>query len=194
MTFLATAIFLKPDEIAPYINGLKWTTWRPKFLTVHNTGVPTLKTWMDPAHTARQRIEGQRHYERDILRWHSGPHVFMAPDGAWILCDPTQDGVSVSCWNHQTFAIEMIGDYEIESFSDGLGAKVRDNTVILAAALHNKLGWDPADYEIGVKGLHFHKECLRDKHRCPGKNVDKGDVIARIVAEMARQKGVDHVA
>lgn len=188
MTFLATPKFYKPDQIPAFVNGLKWTSWKPSFIVLHNTAVPTLKGWLDPAHTAQQRIEGQRHYERDILHWHSGVHFFCAPDGVWNLCDPTQDGVHCSCWNHQSIGIEMIGDYSVEAFNIGPGAKVRDNAVTLIAALCNKFGWTPDPLVQGEKGLHFHKMCARDHHDCPGKNVDRGDVVQRIVAEMARQK------
>jgi hypothetical protein len=185
MSFLAEPKSYTPDEFTVFVEGLAWSGWRPNFVTLHNTAVPTLATWLDSAYAAQQRIEGQKHYERDILHWHSGVHLFVAPNLIWNLCDLREEGVSVSCWNHLTLGIEMIGDYATESFDTGAGAQVRDNAVVAMAILHRKLGLRPDGYEIGVRGLHFHKECSRDQHDCPGKNVVKADVVARVLAKMA---------
>jgi hypothetical protein len=123
-------------------------------------------------------------YERDILHWHSGVHLFVAPNLIWNLCELTEPGVSVSCWNHLTLGIEMIGDYASESFDAGPGAEVRDNAIAAMAILHRKLGLRPDQYQKGVRGLHFHKECSQDHHDCPGRNVVKADVVARVLTKM----------
>lgn len=184
MTFLAEPAGYTPAQFAIFVEGLEWNGWRPKFVTLHNTGIPTLSAWLDSSHAAKQRIDGQRHYERDILHWHSGVHLFVAPNLIWNLCDLTQEGVSVSCWNHLTLGIEMIGDYATERFDAGPGAQVRDNAVVAMAILHRKLGLRPDQYRMGVRGLHFHKECSRDHHDCPGRNVVKADVVVRVLAKM----------
>jgi N-acetylmuramoyl-L-alanine amidase len=179
---------------------LDGTGWQPKFVTLHNTGISTLAPWLDSGHAAQQRIEGQEHYERDILQLHSGVHLFVASNLIWNLCDLTQEGVSVSCWNHLTLGIEMIGDYATERFDAGPGAQVRDNAVTAMAILHHKLGLRPDQYQMGVRGLHFHRECSRDHHDCPGRNVVKADVVARVLAKMAAlsraavSSGADHPA
>ncbi len=185
MRFLAEPKGYTPGEFAGFVEGLEWNDWRPKFVTLHNTGVPTLVEWLDPNHAAKQRIEGQKHYERDILHWHSGVHPFVAPNLIWNLCDLTKDGVSVSCWNHLTLDIEMISDYATEEFDSGARAQVRDNAVAAMAILHRRLGLRPDRYRLGLGGLHFHKECGRDHHDCPGRNVVKADVVARLLKEMA---------
>ena len=184
MTFLAEPRSYMPAEFAGFVETLAWQDWRPRFVTLHNTGVPSLATWLGSSHPARQRIVAQKHYERDILHWHSGVHLFVAQDLIWNLCDLTQVGVSVSCWNHLTLGVEMIGDYATESFDEGPGAQVRDNMVAALAALHRKLELRPDGFKLGVRGLHFHKECRRDHHDCPGRNVVKADVVARVLAQM----------
>ena len=66
----------------------------------------------------------------------------------------------------------MVGDYETEPFGDA----VRGNAVRALAALHSLVGLDP-------NSLRLHKEDKRTTHRdCPGKNVVKADVIARVRA------------
>jgi hypothetical protein len=184
MSFLAAPKGYTPEQFAAFVASLEWNAWRPRFVTLHNTCVPTLAEWLDSSHAANQRTAGQKHYERDILHWHSGVHLFVAPNLIWNLCDLTEEGVSVSCWNHLTLGIEMIGDYASERFDAGPGAQVRDNAVAAMAILHRRLGLRPDAYVIGVRGLHFHKECSRDHHDCPGRNVVKADVVARVLAKM----------
>lgn len=72
----------------------------------------------------------------------------------------------------------MVGDYGAESFDSGDGAKVRDNAVAALAALHRAL-------KISPDTLHFHKQCARDHHDCPGRNVSQPDMIARVKAALA---------
>ena len=55
------------------------------------------------------------------------------------------------------------------------------NTVFALATLHTALSLDPEE-------LRFHKEDKKTTHDCPGANVDKDDMIARIEAAM----GGDH--
>ena len=119
------------------------------------------------------------------MGWHAGPHLVVCPDYVWALCDLTQPGVSASCWNSETFGIEMVGNYEVggDVFESGEGARVRDNAAAVIAALADGFLWgDLANYESGVRGLHFHRECVRDHHACPGSRVSKADMLSRIAA------------
>ena len=75
----------------------------------------------------------------------------------------------------------MVGDYEKEEFTDPL----RDNALSALATLHSALGLDPSL-------LKLHKEDPRTTHICPGKNVDKADVIAGISQAMAALTPGDH--
>ena len=186
MSYLATPKHYAPADFLRLVEGLTWKKgWHPKFITLHNTGVPSLKTYLGYGATAKERWGANLDSYYKGLGWHSGVHLVACPDYIWNLCDLELDGISVSCWNHLTIGIEMIGDYATEDFAHSEGAKVRDNAVFAMAALHNKLGWQPDPLVEGVKGLHFHKMCVHDHHPCPGKNVDRSDVVARVKAEMA---------
>jgi len=174
MTFLDKPLGFSGAAFKTYVAGLHWRAWRPKFITLHNTAEPNLAQW---AHGAgedyeRQRICNLNHYYKS-KGWHSGPHIFVSPGRVWIACDLLADGVHASCFNHDSIGVEMVGDYSKEPFDSGPGSVVRDTTVAALAALHHALGIDPAT-------LKFHKECLRDHHDCPGKNVNKADLVARI--------------
>ena len=185
MKFLANPQGFSPEGFKAYVAACRWTTWKPKFIVLHNSGEPNLKQWNHGSGEAyeRQRILNLNHYYK-TLGWHSGPHLFIAPSRIWVACDLVNDGVHASCFNHQSIGVEMVGDYSTEKFDSGDGAKVRDLTIQALAILHHALGIDPAT-------LHFHKECVADHHDCPGKFVDKARMIASIKAAMA-PKGVGH--
>jgi hypothetical protein len=184
MTFLSQPLGFTQAEFKTYVAGLKWRQWKPQFVTLHNSAKPNLKDW---AHSGLgkvaglQRVKNLNHYYQSEEGWHSGPHLFIAPDLIWVACELTADGVHASCYNKVSIGVEMVGDYATEAFDSGDGAKVRDNTVAALAILHQALG-------IGPDTLHFHKECLHDHHDCPGAHVSKPDMIARIKAAKAAPK------
>jgi hypothetical protein len=184
-TFVTPVHYTLP-EFRTMLAGLKLDAWRPKFPTLHNTGAPNLKQWLAYGPTPQERWGASLNRYYQGLGWHAGPHLVVCPDYVWVLCDLAKSGVSVSCWNSETFGIEMVGDYDVgaeDDFSTGEGAKVRDNAVAVLAACAEKFGWgDLAEYQIGVRGLHFHRECANDHHSCPGGQVGKPDMLARVAA------------
>jgi len=175
-------------EFRAYLAGLTFDAWRPKFPTLHNTGVPSLAQWRAMGATPQERWGASLNRYYQGLGWHAGPHLVVCPDYVWLLCDPNQPGVSVSCWNSDTFGIEMVGNYEIggDDFANGDGARVRDNSVEVLAILAQRFGWgDLAEYAPGRRGLHLHRECAHDHHACPGSKVAKSDILARLAAVAA---------
>lgn len=164
-------------ESAAHLATIKWVFWAPKGITLHNTAAPTLKQWAEsgPAHDARIR-NLQHYYERE-LGWHSGPHFFISRNFINWFSNPLLPGVHSRCWNRTHFGIEMVGDYATEPFNEGDGALVRDNAVFWIATLNLRFGFKAED-------ITFHKECKRDHHDCPGRNVVKADVIARVKKQM----------
>lgn len=192
-TFLQHPTHYTLAEFRTMLAALKFGTWRPKFPTLHNTGVPSLAQWLAYGATPQERWGANLNRYYEGMGWHAGPHLVVCPDYIWVLCDLTKSGVSVSCWNSETFGIEMIGNYEVggDDFSTGEGAKVRDNAAAVLALLCQTFQWpDLEDYQIGVRGLHFHRECVRDKHSCPGSKVSKPDMLARIGYMAAAFAGV----
>jgi hypothetical protein len=73
----------------------------------------------------------------------------------------------------------MFGDYDVDEFMTGPGAEVRDNAVHAIAVLYATLGRAP-------ETLRMHHEDPATTHRhCPGKHVDKQDMITRIAKAMS---------
>lgn len=184
-TFLNPPVHFTISQFRAYLSNKTYEAWKPEFPTLHNTGNPSLKQWVAMGATPQERWGGNLNRYYQGLGWHAAPHVVVCPDYVWVLCDITCSGVSVSCWNSETFGIEMVGDYEVggDDFATGLGAKVRDNAAAVIAALREKFGWgDLSQIVIGHRGLHFHHDCAQDHHACPGSKVTKGDMLARIAA------------
>lgn len=187
MSYLNPPKHYTPVEFKAYVDTLSWDKgWRPAFPTLHNTGVPSLKQWLAYGPTVEERWGANLNRYYAGLGWHAGPHLVCCPDYIWVLCDPEQDGVSVSCWNRLTFGIEMVGDYRDggDDPTTGDGAKVIANAVFALAALSRKLGWSIGTIVKGVGGLHFHRECARDGHPCPGNRVDKADILSRVLVQL----------
>ncbi len=184
MTFLADPLALPIDEFRAYVAKKRWARWKPEFIVLHNTAEPSLAQWTHfglGKSAAVQRARNLNHYYASCEGWHSGPHLFVAPDLIIVACDLESDGVHASCYNRLSIGVEMVGDYGSEPFNEGDGAKVRDNAVAALAILHDALRIDP-------ETLHFHRQCLRDAHQCPGKNVSQGDMIARVKTQLAKER------
>lgn len=165
------------QESIDYLGTLRWTSWTPQGITLHNTAAPTLAQWAEsgPSHDAR--IRNLESYYENELGWHAGPHWFISRTRINWFSNPLLPGVHSRCWNHTRFGIEMVGDFGSEQFNSGDGAMVRDLALAWVAVLNKRFSFDPA-------AIVFHKECKLDNHDCPGHNVSKPDVITRVRAFM----------
>jgi hypothetical protein len=148
-----------------------------------------------------QRLKNLESYYRLGQKWSAGPHWFVSSD-MWLMGTPsTQRGVHTPSWNACSLGVEMAGDFD----SDAFDTATRDNVVYLLAVLHSALGLQAAPFELGSRGLHFHKEDKATTHKhCPGAHVDKADLVRRIgdqivalhagdCAHCAAEKGAVHV-
>lgn len=171
-----------------HVESLPHLPW-VKVLYLHNTGSPTLAQWTDGGVSEVQRLFNLEHYYEVTEHWHAGPHGFISPTHICGFSDPTKPGVHCSCANSYSLGFEMVGDFSAEAFDSGPGAQVRDNAVFALAVWYRKLGLRPDGYQYGIRGLHLHKDCIRDHHSCPGKNVNRDDMVRRILAKMGVSSG-----
>ena len=160
-----------PDEFDTYCHGLQWTAWRPSFVVVHNTAIPSLA--QRPKGFTKTHILNLERFYRDEQRWKAGPHLFIDDRQLWVFTPLTVSGTHSPSWNKTSLGIEMLGDYEKEGFDNGRGRKVRDHTVAALATLCAILGIDPATIRI-------HREDPLTTHACPGKNVRRLELIQEV--------------
>lgn len=160
-----------PEQFDSYCHSLQWTAWRPSFIVLHNTAVPSLS--QRPNGFTAQHMQNFVAYYRDAQKWSAGPHLFIDDKLIWVFTPLTLSGVHSPSWNKIALGIEMLGNYETESFSTGRGLQVRKNTVAAIATLCATLGLDP-------KTTKLHREDPKTTHKCPGKNVIKSAVIEEV--------------
>ena len=174
-----------PEDFESYCHTLHWITWRPSFIVLHNTAIPSLA--QRPGGLTEQHIRNMEAFYRDTEQWSAGPHLFVDDKQIWVFTPLTMSGVHSPSWNKIALGIEMLGDYETEPFSDGRGLAVRRNAVSAMTTISAVLGLDP-------QTMKLHWEDPGTTHKCPGKNVDKAEVIKNVVDLMQERHGGDHAA
>jgi len=163
-------------EFDSYCKGLNWSAWRPSFIVIHNTAIPSLA--QRPNGFTRQHIRNLEAYYKS-LGWRAGPHLFVDDKQIWVFTPLTTTGRNVA------IGVEMLGNFETEAFNAGRGLKVRRNAVAAVASISRRLGLDPAT-------IRLHKEDPATSHDCPGKNVKKADFIGDVRLEIASYYEADH--
>jgi hypothetical protein len=173
-----------PDAFDQYCHTLRWTAWRPSSLVVHNTGSPTLV--QRPDGLTVHHIKNLETYYRDTQKWKAGPHLFIDDRQIWVFTPLTVSGVHSPSWNKTSIGIELLGNYETESFSKGRGGQVRQQAVATIATLSAVLGMDPAT------AIKLHREDPLTTHACPGKNISKQELIKDVQHLLVARHAGEH--
>ena len=165
-----------PQDFPAYCAGVHLRDWHPDMIVLHNTGIPSLARWR--THTMEQHMLALQHFYRDQQKWSAGPHLFIDDKQIGVFTPLDHHGVHSPSWNHRAWGVEMAGDYENEAFDP----HVRANTISAIAALC-RLG----HIKPGSLTICLHKEDPRTTHDCPGKHVDKADILMAVAGEVERQ-------
>lgn len=150
--------------------------WRPRGVVLHNTGKMAWPGQDPHTHlplTPKQRIENMS------VTWvnagfKGGPHFLITPKPSVITMWPAwEPGTHSPSWNSSFWGIEMVGDFDLEPFPNGM----KDVATRAMRALYKMLG-----HEATADTFHLHKEDPRTTHkRCPGVNCgDKATWLSRI--------------
>jgi len=173
-----------PDEFDGYCHTLQWAAWRPTFIVLHNTAIPSLA--QRPEGLTRQHIQSLEAFYRDTQGWKAGPHLFVDDRQIWVFTPLTVSGTHSPSWNKVALGIEMLGDFETEAFDSGRGLEVRKNAVAALATVSAILG-------IAPDTMRLHREDPLTTHACPGKNVRKLDVIQAMQDLIVTRHAGEHV-
>lgn len=188
MPWPALKIYRTCDDFDTYCRELKVNLpgdpahWSPQFVVLHNTGVPKLSD--KPHGFNAASMDALQDYYQHTQVWSGGPHLFVDQNGVWSFNDPRYPGVHSPSWNHLAFGVEMLGDYDTESFTAGDGLAVHNNAVRAVAALSFAFGLDTGTMKL-------HREDPLTDHHCPGDNVDKGAFILECHAAKLKLLGTD---
>lgn len=157
-----------------YFSGVILGDWRPEFIVLHNTEVPSLARWHD--YPGERRMKGLEQYYRDeaprahgLKGWSAGPHLFIADDLIWAFTPLNTPGVHSPSWNDLSWGFEMVGNYDKEPFGDD----VKRNTLEALAIAHRFMSWTEPK-------IRFHREDPLTDHHCPGNNVVKAEIEAGV--------------
>jgi N-acetylmuramoyl-L-alanine amidase CwlA len=168
------------DDFQNYLTTIQFNVWRPQFVVLHNTAVPTLADWHKVSGQAR--MNGLQSYYRDNQQWSAGPHLFVADDLIWVFTPLNTTGVHSPSWNAISWGVELVGDYSKEQLAPAL----KENAIAALAGLHSLAGLDP-------NSLHLHREDPKTTHKgCPGENIVKTDMIQWITDRIAGDHPGDH--
>ncbi|MGN6343270.1 MAG: N-acetylmuramoyl-L-alanine amidase [Ginsengibacter sp.] len=171
------------DAFRDYCSQLHWDSWRPSFIVLHNTAVPSLSE--RPNGLTFQNIKNLEIFYRDTRKWSAGPHLFIDDKQIWVFTPLTVSGVHSPSWNSIALGIEMLGDYSRESFSQGRGLKVRQNAVAAMNVLYSVLGIDPHTMKL-------HREDPLTTHACPGNAVRKLEIIQDVQDVLIANNAGEH--
>lgn len=172
------------DEFDGYCHTLQWAAWRPTFIVLHNTAIPSLA--QRPEGLTRQHIQSLEAFYRDTQGWKAGPHLFVDDRQIWVFTPLTVSGTHSPSWNKVALGIEMLGDFETEAFDSGRGLEVRKNAVAALATVSAILG-------IAPDTMRLHREDPLTTHACPGKNVRKLDVVQAVQDLIVARHAGEHV-
>lgn len=175
-----------PAEFSTYCGTLTWTAWRPSFLVMHNTAIPTLSE--EPNGFTSASMNGFVSYYRDTMHWSAGPHLFVDDHQIWVFTPLTTPGVHSPSWNHQSLGMEMLGNYDSDAFNSGRGLAVHQHAVAAMTTLFGIFGW-PADNSH----YRLHKEDPLTTHKsCPGSNVQKSAVLGELQVALLQAFAGEH--
>jgi hypothetical protein len=167
------------DDFATYVAGLSFDAWRPSFVVLHNTAVPTFAQWHSVS--GDTRMQGLQGYYRDTQKWSGGPHLFVADDLIWVFTPLTVPGVHSPSWNAISWGVELVGDYATEQIC----APLKANAISALATLHGALGIDPST-------LRLHREDPLTTHICPGSSISKADFISNVTTALQQNFPGEH--
>jgi len=162
-------------EFKEYLETIQFSGFQPQFVTLHHTGAPSLA--QRPTGFSEQHLKNLLHYYQNQLGWSGAPHLFVddRAEGIIVFQRLDQVGVHAKSFNSKSWGVEMLGNYDVENFHAGRGAKVRDCAMEAVAAMCRRLG-------VAAETIRFHRDYPLTKKSCPGKKVSKPDVVARVAA------------
>jgi len=185
--------FATSAEFIDYLEGIKFGAWRPRFVTMHHTGAPDLKTWQGwqtrkDSVTDEAWLRNLADYYGREMGWSAGPHFFFTPQHFCVLSPPDRRGVHAVSFNAVSWAVECVGDFDRSPLEGALRAWYVEGL----AALHIASGLQLSPFEKGVRGLHFHRDDPKTTKTCPGKTIVKSTLIAEVERKIIAMTQGDH--
>jgi len=185
-------VFSTAAEFLAYLETIRFTGWRPSFVTAHHTGSPTLKNWNDwqtrklPV-TDEQWLQNLARYYGVDLGWSSAPHFFFTPKHYCVLFPPDRRGTHAKSFNGLSWGVEMVGNFDVETMPGDL----RRRYVAGLACLHIATGLKVLPYKYATQGLHFHRDDPLTSKTCAGKKIDRPAFAKAVQDQIMQMTGIE---
>jgi hypothetical protein len=154
--------FTSIAALAAHLKQLGSITWYTG-VTVHHTAIPTVAQWR-----GRDSMIALGNYYRDDVPnpdgtkgWSAGPHFFVGPDGIWTGTPITHRGVHAVSFNRSHIGVEVVGDYDKQSWPEPICSYVYD---LLELLLRRR--------SLPATALNGHRNDPQTTKHCPGKAID----------------------
>lgn len=162
------------DDFRQYLTGYdpSIAPWA-KGVVLHHTWSPLISGWRGSTTINRMR----RYYEG--LGWDRGPHLYIcqgaqnpADDGIWQMTPLNLQGIHATTANAWAWGIEVVGNYDVATWSPATAAMVQGATLALMNWRH---------IPVSRLTLIGHREVPSPK-TCPGRMIDM-NVVRRQFAD-----------
>jgi hypothetical protein len=160
--------FRTSEEFDTYVDSLIKPWWFTTIVT-HHTWKPTVSQWR-----GYSSMLSMYNFYRYVNGWDRFPHVFIAPDGIWIMNKLTERGTHANAANPVSIGIEVVGDYDKIKWQEPIHTYAIDAHVTL-------MEWG----KIPAERILPHRLYNSDK-TCPGTAIDM--VVLRKQCTIALQE------
>ncbi len=166
-----------PDAFRRHLAQLTFADFRPEFVTVHHTAVPSLA--QRPNGFSAAHLQNLRSYYEREKGWSGAPHVFLddQPDGIIVFQRLDRRGVHAASFNARSWGVEMLGNYDTESFTTGRGAEIRTLAIDAVALMCERLG-------VNADSVRFHRDDPKTSKTCPGTGIEKQVLLNAVATRM----------
>ena len=173
MSYDNTGKVWTPATLAETLAQTKRPSWI-KGITLHHTAAPSLA--QRPRGLTAQHLENLRSYYSRDLAWKAGPHFFVDDDQVFGLSPWTEPGTHAKSFNATHLGIEVLGDYDSESPTDGRGLACWQTAAETVFVLCKWIGVD----WWHATSWNFHRDDPKTTKTCPGRLVGRAFVRSLI--------------
>jgi hypothetical protein len=158
---------LTKETFLAYIKDKYFGSLPATKIILHHTWKPTVADWK-----GQSTFLGIKKYYEGKL-WGKGPHIFVAPDGIWLMTDIQKDGYHAGITgNWRSIGIEVVGDYDHVKWEN----PIKELALFVIDSLQKKL-------KIADTDIKFHRDYSTKS--CPGNAITK----EWLMQELQRYRG-----
>jgi len=140
-----------------------------KGAVIHHTWKPEVSQWR-----GQSTYNGiLNYYKAKVPQWTSAPHLFIVTgspdplnDGIWQMTPLNLKGTHAGAWNSSHWGIEVVGNYDSQTWSDSTKTLVYDAVIALFM-------WK--SITVNRQSVVGHRE-TGSKKTCPGKSINMNTV------------------